>query len=182
MNQIEVLKISNCVRSSVSKKEKFELMYKEYQSMVFRMSMAYVKGDSALAQDLTQDVFVNIWNALAKFKGDSSAKTWVYRITVNTCLKYMRDRKDKAHLAIDDVDQGELPESSQNATDELERVHQHLYHALGRLKKIDRLIMVMVLDQQEYKDISRAIGISEVNLRVRIHRIKTRLKRMMENE
>ena len=71
-------------------KSLFESLHLQYYAMVLQMSLGYMKGDSELARDMAQEVFINIWNALAKFKGESSYKTWIYRITVNTCLLYIR--------------------------------------------------------------------------------------------
>lgn len=60
--------------------------------------------------------------------------------------------------------------------------HESLYWAIGQLKEVDRLIIMMVLDDLEYEEISKVIGISEGNLRVKISRIKKNLKKIMENE
>ena len=146
--------------------------------MVLQICLGFMKGDLDLAKDLSQEVFINTWKALDKFNNASSHKTWIYRITVNTCLKYIRDRKDKHHVTINEVhayiadDSGQLSDPS----------HQFLYQAIGQLGEVDRLIIMMVLDEVEYEEISNIIGISEGNLRVKIHRIKKNLKKILENE
>lgn len=146
--------------------------------MVMQMCMGFVKGDIDLAKDLSQDIFINTWNSLDKFKGDSGYKTWIYRITVNTCLKYIRDKKDKNRVDIDNIGHN-LKDDSQVS---LEPLYESLYKAIGQLPEVDRLIIMMVLDELKYDEISNIIGISEVNLRVKIHRIKKNLKKILENE
>ena len=74
-------------------KSVFETIYREHRPMVYQMCMGFMKGDSDLANDLSQEIFVNVWNGLSRFKGESSYKTWIYRITVNTCLQQIRKTK-----------------------------------------------------------------------------------------
>jgi RNA polymerase sigma factor (sigma-70 family) len=154
----------------------FESLYEMHFTMVRQMCMGFMKGDRALASDLTQDVFINIWNALPSFKGQSTHKTWIYRITVNTCLQYLRKEKHTTKVAITenfDVsdESGDLKNDHDNT----------LYQAIGQLGEIDRLIIMMVLDELSYDEIARIVGIEAVNLRVRIHRIKKRLKEIIEH-
>jgi RNA polymerase sigma-70 factor (ECF subfamily) len=59
--------------------------------------------------------------------------------------------------------------------------YNQLYHAIGQLESTDRLIIMMVLDEMEYAEISSVMGISESTLRVKIHRIKQRLKNIMKH-
>ena len=156
----------------------FETLHKDYHAMVMQMCLGFMKGDPDLAKDLSQQVFINTWQALNKFNHTSSYKTWIYRITVNTCLKYIRDKKEKYQVSIDS-EHIHLPDESGQPSD---KVHLSLYGAIGRLAEVDRLIIMMVLDELEYEDISAIIGISEGNLRVKIHRIKKNLKSLLENE
>jgi len=155
----------------------FENLHKDYQAMVLQMCLGFMKGDRDQAKDLAQQVFINTWQALNKFNHTSSYKTWIYRITVNTCLKFIRDKKDKYQVSIDDV-HIHLAEESRPSSD---KTYQPLYRAIGQLAEVDRLIIMMVLDELEYAEISNIIGISEGNLRVKIHRIKKNLKTILEN-
>ncbi len=135
--------------------------------------MGFMKGDVDLANDLTQESFINAWRSLDKFKGASSYKTWIYRITVNTCLKYIRDNRQKHQVDIDT--QPQLPVEEDRSD-----TNQELYLAIGQLGELDRLIIMMVLDELEYEEIAKVIGINEGNLRVKIHRIKKQLKKILE--
>ncbi len=146
--------------------------------MVLQMCTGFVKGDVEQAKDLTQEVFINTWNALNKFKGASSYKTWIYRIAANTCLKHIRDRKDKNNVPIGDVVHPVAEQGTTTQDDE----HRYLYLAIGKLAEVDRLIIMMVLDELEYDEIANVVGISAVNLRVKIHRIKKNLKELLQNE
>jgi RNA polymerase sigma-70 factor (ECF subfamily) len=155
-------------------KSLFETLYREHRPMVYQMCMGFMKGDHDMANDLSQEIFINIWNSLAGFKNESSHKTWIYRITVNTCLQQIRKEKNKKKISIDDG--FDVAEPVNNT----EENHIQLYKAVGQLPEVERLIMMMVLEEVEYEEISKVIGINETNLRVKIHRIKKRLKDLLE--
>jgi RNA polymerase sigma factor (sigma-70 family) len=155
----------------------FKKIYDQYAAMVLHLCRGFMKGDRDLANDLAQDVFVNVWNALPGYRAEASYKTWIYRITVNTCLLQIRKAKNRIKVPIEDV--GPLVESEHTRTDDNERM---LYQAIGQLDEVDRLIIMMVLEQVEYEEIARVMGITENNLRVKIHRIKGKLKIGIEDE
>jgi RNA polymerase sigma factor (sigma-70 family) len=153
----------------------FKSLHKQYQPMVLHLCRGFVKGDHEQAHDLSQEVFINTWNALPSFRGDSSQKTWIYRITVNTCLMWIRKEKKKAQEVWSEATSNSATENSPGEHEQVER----LYKAIGELEEVDRLIIMMVLDELEYEDISKVIGITENNLRVKVHRIKQRIKTLM---
>ena len=152
----------------------FEELYQDYLPMVRQISLGYVRGNKALAHDLAQEVFVNVWRSLAKFNENSSHKTWIYRITVNTCLKNIRDAKDE-YLSDSNVEElsVQAPQSDHS---------NDLYTAIGKLTELDRLIVMMVLDEMEYGEISHILGIKEGALRVRIHRAKKQLQELLTHD
>ena len=156
----------------------FETVYRQCYPMVLQMCLGFVKGNSDLANDLSQEVFINIWNALDKFEGKSTPKTWVYRITVNTCLQYLRKEKNKTKLSIEKVEQVLIDESKEIDHQQ----NQHLYRAIGQLEELDRLLIMMVLEEQDYDTIAEVLGITPTNVRVKIHRIKKRLKKILDHE
>ena len=160
-------------------KAQFESLHKAHYAMVHQMCLGFLKGDISLAKDLTQEVFINAWGAMQQFKGESSHKTWLYRVTVNTCLKFIRDKKGTKQVPFEEIQQLAEPE---NISNDAENQHQSLYRAIGQLAELDRLIIMMILDELEYEEIAKVIGISEGNLRVKIHRIKKNIKKILENE
>ena len=154
----------------------FSTLHNDYQHMVFQLCMGFMKNDRDLARDLSQEVFINTWNALDKFKGASSYKTRIYRIAVNTCLKYIRDKKDKLRVDVEQVSHKLTDEPDKKTAED----NQVLYSAIGQLEELDRLIIMMVLDEMEYHEIASVMGISEGTLRVKIHRIKKNLKEKIQ--
>lgn len=147
--------------------------------MVFQLALGFVKGNRDQAADLSQEVFIQVWNHLDGFRSQSSHKTWVYRITVNSCLGFLKKSKreavlqDPGHTILDQA--REEQDYSQNVLDEL-------YRAMGKLDDLDRLIISMLLDELPYGEMAEVLGISSSNLRVKIHRVKKKLKKLMNYE
>ncbi len=161
-----------------NKNKSFEAIYHKHHPMVLQMCLGFVKGDKDIANDLSQEIFISVWNNLDKFRGASSYKTWIYRITVNTCLQYVKkEKKERTIPTLEIENQTSIIETEKTTN----RNVSELYNAIGQLKKVDRLIIMMVLENQDYDSISEVIGIKPTNLRVKIHRIKKRLETILKN-
>ena len=158
----------------MSKDQQFEELYRTYQPMVVQVCLGFMQGDRELAHDLSQEVFINAWNALDRFRGASSPKTWIYRITVNTCLQHIRRRVRSQRVPLPEV--AAPPENPEAGT------YPALYRAIGRLGELDRLVIMMVLDELTYEEITDVTGLAAGTLRVRIHRIKKSLKKYLTHE
>ncbi len=155
----------------MDKKIRFnELYYKHYAS-IFKLCKGYFNGNEALASDSAQEVFVKVWESLDTFRGESSIRTWIYRIAVNTCLLYLRKQSTKKEKITTT-----LPNVAAEAedTEEEERL-QRMYACIQKLSEKDRLIILMMLEGISYPEISEVVGITEETLRVRIHRVKKNL-------
>ena len=152
----------------------FQTLYVQHQRMVLTLCRGFMKGDLELANDLTQDVFINVWNALPSFRGQSSYKTWIYRITVNTCLLQLRREKKRSEVSLNEAVHDRADEPTSDA-------EQKLYQAIGELEEVDRLVIMLVLEEVSYPDIAEMLGISENNLRVKVHRARIKLKERLQN-
>lgn len=152
----------------------FSELYEASYDGIYRVCRGYC-GDAEQAADLTQEVFIRAWKAWDRFEGRSKARTWLYRIAVNTCL--MEKRKRRIPL------QSLGPEASltDDPAEENPRVAQ-LYHHISQLPETDRLTISLVLEQVPYPEIADTLGASENSLRVRIHRIKKRLAQSFQHE
>jgi RNA polymerase sigma factor (sigma-70 family) len=162
----------------VNKKEQFNEIYNKHYNKVFRLCKGYFCGDIALASDAVQEVFIKVWEHLDTFRNESSISTWIYRITVNTCLLYLRKSSARKEVRTDI-----LPKvASETYSDEKEEQLQQMYQCIQKLEETNKMIILMILDGIEYPEISEVIGITEETLRVRIHRIKKSLTQCVQNE
>lgn len=159
-------------------KSDFEAIYQEYQQPILRLCLGYFGGDRNLAKDTCQEVFIKVWQNLDRFKGQSRVSTWIYRIAVNSCINVLRSAKYRRKQAEQHISQ--IPETLEepDVNDDKNAKNEQLqamYHCISILKPKERSIILLVLDQEPYNSISEIMGISENNLRVKIHRIKDKL-------
>ena len=145
----------------------FEEVYTTYWQKVYRLCMGYV-NDRDRAKDLAQETFITVWQQLPKFRGEASMGTWIFRIASNQCLRQLEKEK-------------RMPLSSFPAQVE-DKGHgnedhkiQFLYACISELPETDRIIISLELEDMKQADIASIVGISEANVRVKIHRIKEKL-------
>lgn len=148
----------------------FKQLFDENSKKVFNLCYGYT-GDSDTANDLMQETFIKVWQNLDKFRNQSQLSTWIYRIAVNTCLSHLRSAKRKPTEELNDYIIENLTEEQSDKNEQVAA----LYRAISQLEENERLIITMVLDEIPYPEIAEISGISEGNLRVRIHRIKHKL-------
>ncbi len=149
----------------------FKEIFEKNRQKVFHLCYGYT-GDADTANDLVQETFVKVWQSLDKFRFESQISTWIYRITVNTCLSYLRSEKKKKNT--DEINDELLETHAEETSEHHEQVNL-LYKSISLLEENERIIITMVLDEIPYPEIAQVAGISEGNLRVRIHRIKAKL-------
>ncbi|WP_400075862.1 RNA polymerase sigma factor [Winogradskyella sp. R77965] len=144
-----------------------------------RLCLGYVNGDKSQAQDLTQDVFIKVLDNLKNFRKESSISTWIYRITVNTCLVHIRTNKKWKTT-------NNLPSNLESQTDNdienRETKFNQLYRCINKLNDDNKTIILLELEGLPQKEIAEIIGINHEALRVRIHRIKDKLTKCVSNE
>lgn len=153
----------------MNKQQDFTQLYNEFGEGIRKLCLGYT-GDAALAQDLLQETFITVWNNMDKFRGESKWSTWIYRIAVNTCLSHLRKKKD----TLIDIESSPAALIS-DETNTKEQEVQLLYKCISQLQEADRLVITLVLEDKPYEEIASITGITEVNLRVKIHRIKKQL-------
>jgi len=148
--------------------------------------------DRGLAEDVVQESFVRAFDALAKFEGRSTVESWLHRITVNTALSKLRQLKRLAEQSIDEhlpeFDRHdcriELPWSHLASVDEImesEDTQRRVYAAIGELPDAYRMVL-QLRDIEEYdtKEVATLLTISESNVKVRLHRARAALKKLLE--
>lgn len=148
----------------------FKQIFDTNSKKIFHLCYGYT-GDEDAANDLLQETFLKVWQNLDKFRNKSLISTWIYRIAVNTCLTYLRSEKRQAKDELTDNIIESRPEEFSEKNEQVAL----LYKSISQLEENDRLIITMVLDELPYHEIAEISGISEGNLRVKIHRIKLKL-------
>ncbi len=155
---------------------KFEELYSTNYPKVMRLCMGYANGDSMQAKDIAQEVFIKVWESLGAFRNESSISTWIYRITVNTCLLSLRNKKSLNLL-------GEVQEmENENDSEDKEQKLKQLYNCINTLSKDSKSIILLELEGLPQKEIAEIMGLKHEAVRVRIHRIKSELTKCVKND
>lgn len=150
-------------------KYEFDHLYEEFSPRIYKLCLGY-SGDKLFADDLHQETWIAVWNSLPKFRNESKIGTWIYRIAINTCLTGIRKVKNKADNS-EAILSKLIDEETQDNSKEINR----LYESISQLKENERIIITLVLEEKPYEEIAEITGITENNLRVKIHRIKKEL-------
>ena len=130
-------------------------------------------NDAVEVADLFQDVLINMWNGFAKFRGDSDIKTWIWRVSLNTCIT--AERKKRKHVQAEPLSMEiNLFEDSDDDTRQI-RV---LREGISRLGYFDRAIVLLWLENMSYEEIGDIVGVSAKNISVRLVRIREKLRKM----
>ncbi|WP_312138670.1 sigma-70 family RNA polymerase sigma factor [Sphingobacterium sp.] len=159
--------------------QEFVSLLEENQNILHKICKLYTV-DLASHQDLFQEMVIQLWKSYPKFKGDSKFSTWAYRVSLNTAISLYRGRKIKITTVDWDNSLANIRYEEYN-TEEEERL-KSLYEAVRQLSDIDKALVYMYLEDKDYSEISETLGISEVNARVKMNRIKTKLKNMLAKQ
>jgi RNA polymerase sigma-70 factor (ECF subfamily) len=162
----------------VKKEEKFNSLISDNSERIRRICR-YYNPNLEDQKDMYQEVLVNIWNSIDNFRGDSAISTWVYRVAVNTSLSFTGKAFKQMKLMVD-FDTENLDSILDDENFEAKHVEEQkfklLQNELNLLSVIDKALMSLVLEGLSMKDIADVIGITEPNVKVKIHRIKDNLR------
>jgi RNA polymerase sigma-70 factor, ECF subfamily len=168
----------------MNKEAQFKSAVEANKDRIYRICCCYVR-DGAERSDVFQEVLIHIWEGLDRFEEKSLLSTWIYRITVNTCLGHVRmqTRRRKIFDERTNIDEAILPDdTSTEAAEETERDINRMYESINQLLPIEKTLVSLYLEDLSTTEMADIVGISEANVRVKVHRIKKRLKEMMERD
>ncbi len=167
--------------------DRYALLVNKYKDMLFALTMGMLKNREE-AEEVSQDIFVKIFNALPKFQQKAKFSTWMYRIAYNECISHLR--KQKPHtLSVENISPSAFAEKedSTDEADETERKYVLLKQAIEQLHETDRgLVHFFYFDNLPVNEIAQITGLSVSNVKTKLFRIRKKLheslKLMMEKE
>ena len=156
----------------------FRKIVDENKDRIYRICCFYVFEEED-RKNLYQEVLHNIWKGLTKFRGDAKISTWIYRVTVNSALAFLAQKRAerKQSAAHADLVASRTPHMRDDGISEKIAL---LRKAIARLPLIDMIIISLVLEDASSRDIAKVTGLTDGNVRVRIHRAKESLRQMMD--
>ena len=150
-------------------------MVKEYRKTIYTVCY-FFSNDKDEVDDLFQEILINLWKGFKNFRGDCDIKTWIWRVSLNTCNNQERKKKSRVQTGplLVDID-------LYHDEDENSKQIQMLYDRINRLDVFDRAIILLWLENMSYQDIANVVGITLSNVTTRLFRIKEQLKSMSNN-
>lgn len=149
----------------------FSRMIREQKATIYTVCYMFSK-DKEEIDDLFQEVLVKLWQGYDSFQGKSDLRTWIYRVSLNTCISIDRKKKRrKTQPLLEGVDLFDKNDADNRQTD-------MLHERIGKLQAFDRAIVLLWLEDMSYEEIAQIVGISVKNVSVKLYRIKEQLKQM----
>jgi RNA polymerase sigma-70 factor, ECF subfamily len=154
-------------------REALEHLLNRYETKVFRMALTFLK-DAAQAEDVTQEIFLKLWQALPGYDGRASPGTWLYAIARNTCLSASRSNSYRRVLPLDQTSEPAAPSSTVVPDMELQQ-------AIDRLPEIQRTVIeLFYLQEKSIEEVARMLGIPEGTVKSHLHRARLALGETMK--
>ena len=161
----------------------FEKLVIENQTKVYNLALRMV-GNAEDAYDMSQEAFIKAYNSLAFFRGESRFSVWLYRLTTNVCLDFLRSQGRKQHNSLtymndeDDDKELEIPDDrfSPETLAEKKELREAVNRGLMNLPKEYRAILLLrEIDGLSYEEIAEALSLEEGTVKSRIFRARKRL-------
>jgi RNA polymerase sigma-70 factor, ECF subfamily len=155
----------------VTEKEQLDILeewLKLHKGLIFKVVRAYTVTDH---DDLFQEIIIQVWRSIPAFRREASVTTWLYRIALNTAIKWTKKGKKYAGAETLDNVQHLLQTNKMQVDERLTWLYGEIY----KLDEIDRSVTLLLLEGFSYKEMSAMLGISESNVGVKINRIKKQL-------
>ena len=168
-------------RAQCGDRDAFAQLLKRFKLPVYHQALRMV-GHAEDAADLTQEVFLKVWQGLPSFQGDSTFSTWLYRLTSNACIDYLRrEKRRRGSLSLDDEEwelASQLPDPAPTPQKALEQreLRQALEAGLAQLSDEHRQVLILrELNGLSYEEIAQVLSLSPGTVKSRIARARLSL-------
>ena len=161
----------------------FLRLLNEYEPALWRLVNAY-EQNSSRRDDLFQEIALNVWQALPRFRGDSSERTWLYRIAHNVAISGMQSRRRTQRRETPMADSMDPPHAGAYADELIDRREKReaLVAAIRELPAFDRGLIILHLEGLSYQEIEQVAGLSESAIGSRLTRIRARLTELIQQK
>ena len=169
-----------CQKAAAGSLAAFEMIYQRYHRRTYSLALR-MTGSQTEAEDLTQEVFIQLFRKIGSFRGDSAFSTWLHRLTVNQVLMHFRRRSVKNEKVSDD---GEMPEQTVSGTANPNKMpvvdRIALKNAIGELPKGYRNVFILHdVEGYEHEEVARLLSISVGTSKSQLHKARLKLRGLL---
>jgi RNA polymerase sigma-70 factor (ECF subfamily) len=172
--QIDGRIIEACRRGD---REAFRLLFEAYKDRVYSIALHFLRGDSAAAEDVAQEVFLRLFTRIGQYRREAEFATWLYRVVVNACVDEQRRRRRFAPCE----DMGALPDPP-GAEEDADRaeVAREVQSAVADLKpEMRATVLLKYFEELSYEEMAAALGCSKGTIASRLNRCHKILARKL---
>lgn len=166
----------------------FNELYKDYSKMVYNLALGYVQNTED-AEEITQDVFVKVYQKIEGFKSDSTLKTWIYRIAINQCIDYVKAKNAKKRFGFkisifgNEQVEWQLPSDFNHpgVLAENKEATAHIFKAINQLpSKQKAALLLKSVEGLSQKEIAETLMLSEKSVEALLVRGRKTLKTILK--
>ncbi len=162
--------------AETARRETFLRLMAEYRRPIARLAAAYLH-DAQDQEDLVQEIALALWQAVPRFRGDSSERTWLYRIAHNTAITAAAKIRRRGKVETTPEEPPELPSAAEGHEENLIQAQRRewLLEAIRQMPAMDRQILTLHLEGLSHREIQEITGLSEAAIATRLSRQRDRL-------
>lgn len=152
--------------------ERFQARLEGHKKILYKICNSYCR-DRGARDDLAQEIVIQLWQSFGKYDESRRFSTWMYRIALNVAISfYRRERTRSRHVISDEEHVLEAANETESQSEEI-RV---LYQFIEGLDPLNKALVLLYLDGNNYQEIAEVVGISETNVATKISRLKSKMK------
>jgi len=155
----------------------FKNIIQLHKAIIYKVARAYTDNSFDL-KDLYQEIVIQIWKSIDRFKGQSKQSSYIYRIALNTAINFKKKIRKNPSVDISDMNFKDERERDDGREDKLSLLHS----AINQLSKDEKAIIILYLDEYSHKEIAEVIGISSNYIGVKVNRIKNKLAEILKDK
>ena len=171
--------LKNLQKLNQSTENQFIEIIKTHQGILHKVCGMY-RHDPDDKKDLFQEIVIQLWRALPKFRQESKISTWIYQIALNVAISDFRKESRRPKRV-------ELSENLMNISDNIydnstEEQIKIMHHAIAQLSDIEKAIVMLYFEEKNNEEIADIVGITQNNVRVKMTRIREKLRVIVTND
>lgn len=181
MQEREDLDLLNQYRSAGEREqgEIFRIIVSKYRSRVY-LHIRRMVIDHADADDLVQNTFIKVWKNLPEFREESQLYTWIYRIATNECLAFLKQKRRRLFLPLQDVEFSLAEKLEQQSSINVKKLELELQKAILKLPEKQRLVFnLRYYDEMKYEEMSEVLGTSVGALKASYHHAVNKIEKYL---